>query len=1077
MRLSIRQTSLVAALLLSACGGSEDSTSTAANRETANAAAKQSASSASVASPSALSRMAIAGAKGQRVIDARLAHAKGAVNVWVSLDQPSLAAYKSAKLREQGLETQTRRLALAASGASLRSAATPAEQAMRAGVQSQRSTLLAQQANVLSQLTGLGAQRLGSVHVAHNAVAVKVDAASLAAIAQLPNVVKVRPVLNYKLALSDTVPYVGAAAAQAAGKDGTGVRVAVIDSGIDYTHYNLGGPGTAAAYAAAYGANPNDPKNTTLDGLFPTAKVVGGYDFVGDTWGIDANQQEFGTRTEDPDPIDFEGHGTHVADIIAGHSADGKHVGVAPGASLVAIKVCSSVSTACNGVALLKAMDYALDPNGDGNIGDAVDVINLSLGSAFGQEEDDLTLAVSDAVDLGVVVAVAAGNNANRPYIVSSPSIAPAAISVAQTAVPSDKAYPLTVNTPAKIARSYANTATVDWAPVTAGFAGSVAAVGRGCPAAGATAEDPYLASPAGKVALIDRGFCSISLKVDRAAKAGAKAVLIGLIAPGDAVSFSNGGGDTFVPTLVIQQSLSQALKANLPATVTLSPAGVPLLGSVASTSARGPTIDRSRIKPEIGAPGASVSAIAGSGNGQEAFGGTSGATPMVAGAAAILVQAYPHFSPEQIKALLMNSAETAIYTNRNLYPGVLAPITRIGAGELRVDRSLAVSSLVRNKASHSAALSFGFHDVPGTLLLERKLLVENFSTSDKYFSVQSSFRYANDAASKAVRLIVPSKVWVPARGKQEVTVALFVDGRRLPDWPYDFSNLGDGSVLDLPEYDGYLTFTAGSEKLSVPWQVLPRKASDMSLASNKLKAGQPVKLHNFGWGSGEFDVFSLTGTSPKADRSELPRPGDNFAFIDLRAVGVRLVDGEAPGDTLQFAVNTFKRRANPNYPAEFDIVIDVDRDGRPDFIVYNSEQGGQGASGTSLINVIDLAAGTSTAYYLNDTDLQSSNAIFTLPLAALGIPASQAFDFTVAAFDNYFSGNETDQIGPMTYTPAKPKFRATTDNAVVAANGNASFGTAAVAGGAAASPDQSGLLLLYRRDTGRQADIVRLSK
>ena len=88
--------------------------------------------------------------------------------------------------------------------------------------------------------------------------------------------------------------------------------------------------------------------------------------------------------------------------------------------------------------------------------------------------------------------------------------------------------------------------------------------VGRGCPEDAFTgeSEDPYLASPAGRIALIDRGACSISLKVDNAAKAGATGVLIGLIAPGDAVSFSFGGGDTFVPSLVIQQSLSNAIKA-----------------------------------------------------------------------------------------------------------------------------------------------------------------------------------------------------------------------------------------------------------------------------------------------------------------------------------------------------------------------------------------------------------------------------------------------------------------------------------------------------------------------------------
>ena len=118
------------------------------------------------------------------------------------------------------------------------------------------------------------------------------------------------------------------------------MRVAVLDSGVDYTHYNLGGAGTPEAYAAAYGAAPGDPKNISLDGLFPTSKVIGGYDFVGEAWPTN------GDRTEDPDPIDFEGHGTHVSDIITGRSADGKHVGIAPGAKLYAVKVCSAIGRA-----------------------------------------------------------------------------------------------------------------------------------------------------------------------------------------------------------------------------------------------------------------------------------------------------------------------------------------------------------------------------------------------------------------------------------------------------------------------------------------------------------------------------------------------------------------------------------------------------------------------------------------------------------------------------------------------------------------------------------------------------------
>jgi subtilisin family serine protease len=135
-------------------------------------------------------------------------------------------------------------------------------------------------------------------------------------------------------------------------------------------------------------------------------------------------------------------------------------------------------------------MDFALDPNGDNNLSDAVDIINMSLGASYGQKEDDLSEASANAVRAGVVVVASAGNSADRPYIVGSPSSTPEVMSVAQTQVPSAKNYPLIINSPITIAGSYSNMATVDWAPTVNGFTGDVAYVGRGCPA------DPYLADP-----------------------------------------------------------------------------------------------------------------------------------------------------------------------------------------------------------------------------------------------------------------------------------------------------------------------------------------------------------------------------------------------------------------------------------------------------------------------------------------------------------------------------------------------------------------------------------------------------
>ena len=526
----------VTAAITSACGSNTGSDSPAPSAK----------APASTTVGKALNATAAPGGITVEKIDRRLQGAAGPVEVWVSMDTPSLAAQKAALAESAGVE-KAKQLSTSSSKATVAQS-----------MEKARGNLISQQSKVALSLASVGGEELARVHVAHNAIAIRVDASQLSQIALIPGVAAVRPVINYEMDLSETVPYVGGTAVQASGKDGAGVTVAVLDSGIDYTHRNLGGDGTLEAYAAAYGASPADPLNTTLDGLFPTAKVVGGFDFVGEAWPT-------GARTEDPDPIDFQGHGSHVADIIGGKSNDGTHVGMAPGASLLAVKVCSAVATSCNGVALLLAVDFALDPNGDGDLDDAADVIHLSLGSDYGQIQDDLTAALEDAVELGTVVVASAGNGSNKPYVVGSPSIGPSIISVAQTQVPSAEAIPLVVNTPASIAGVYGNTATVAWAPIGAGVTGDVVFIGRGCPAgsvAPGSPADPILVNPAGKIALIDRGACSVSLKVDYAVDAGATGVIIGLVAPGDAVSFSFGGGDSFAPTLVIQQSLSVAIKA-----------------------------------------------------------------------------------------------------------------------------------------------------------------------------------------------------------------------------------------------------------------------------------------------------------------------------------------------------------------------------------------------------------------------------------------------------------------------------------------------------------------------------------
>jgi subtilisin family serine protease len=945
---------------------------------------------------------------------------------------------------------------------------------------------------VLSRVLALGGKEIGRVRIAYNAAIVRIDSSRLDQLATIPGVASVQRAQDFRVSLSETVPYVGAAAVQAAGLTGKGVRIAVLDSGIDYTHRNLGGPGTAAAYEAAWGKNADDARNTNRDGVFPTSKVIEGRDFVGEAWTGEENSPPL---AEDADPIDSFGHGTHVADIIAGRSNDGKHVGVAPGASLIAVKVCSAVTTACSGIALLEGLDYALDPNDDGSVDDAADIINMSLGAPYGQREDSTAVAAANAARMGIIVVTAAGNSSDKPYDLGSPGIAPEVITVAQTQVPSAAAIPLVITAPSSIAGAYKSTATLDWARVEGDTEARIAYVGRGCQ------NDVYKANPAGLIALIDRGDCNISLKIRRASDAGAKAVIIALDKEGEPTTFSNGGDcpageGACKPTIVIPLALADTIRANIGAGVQaqISEAnGIALDASVAGTSARGPSYDYNQIKPDIAAPGASVSAQAGTGAGETAFGGTSGATPMVSGAAALLLEAYPNRSPTQIKAALMNSADSKVYADPVFQPLVLAPITRIGAGELQVDKAVASTTAAWEVSQRTGSLSFGYLNVSSDQTIVRTVRVQNFSGSSRRYEVRNEFRFADDAATGAVKIFAPSNVTVPPYGSASFDVIMKIDAARLPAWGlFGGANTGSGSLLKRAEFDGYLTLRDATDTVRLPWQVLPHRSGDLHVVNSSValpaKGFGMLGMVNLSRAQpATFDVFALTGTSPRLRRPPLAGAVDELTIHDIAAVGVRQDVDRDGNDVVQFAIHTYGRRAHPAYPGRFDVFIDADNDGVPDYRVFNAELGAFDSSGVTVIGIDNLSIPTdidARAYYYADADLDSANLIMTVPMAQVGIRADRKFRFDVEAHDNYFSGSLdkglTDAVRGSVVTLQKLKYSLQPNVPLPAEGVPARSGVLlkveALAGGEAASPSQTGFLLMYR-DAAVEAETVAITR
>jgi len=914
-----------------------------------------------------------------------------------------------------------------------------------------RINLRNEQADLLDRVYRLdpNARVVASTQLVLNAVFVEVDAAVLPRLANDRAVMRIAPVGNYQLDLSETVPYIGGSAVQAKGYTGRGIKVAVLDSGIDYTHRNLGGPGTLEAYEAAYGTSTDDPRNTTRDGLFPTAKVINGYDFVGEVW-------PNGPEAPDPDPIDFQGHGTHVADIIAGRSADGLHKGVAPGASLLAVKVCSAVSSSCSGIALIQGMEFSVNPNGDGRLNDRVDIINMSLGSSYGQPfDDDLAAAVDNATKLGVLTVASAGNSADKPYANGTPSAADTALSVAQTAVPSGFLPLMQITAPAALVGSFPAVFQPWSTPLMAAVEAPVQyGNGVGGNLDGCAPFAP--GSLAGKIGLVNRGGCNFTLKIKNVGDAGGLVGIIGLIAPGDAFEGGDGGDRPItIPGYMVTQTVANRLRSGLPNTVVrFDPAvGVPLAGSMVGSSSRGPQHeDTHLIKPEIGAPGASVSAIAGSGTGTGPFGGTSGAAPMVAGAAALLLEAtggtkatakgvsggraVGHgLTPLEVKARLMNNGYTDVINNP--LTGALAPITRIGGGEVRVDKAVAAPAAAWDNDVPQGALSFGFVDVAdNTVTITKQVRVRNYSNKRISYTVTPGFRFSNDETNGAVSISAPSTVSVgPGRGSDTLfDVSITIDGSKLRG---NFMNSGsagaDPATLTTNEYDGYIVLDDGKHPLNLAWHVLPRKAARVVPSTTAIFPGsfpQVIGLANGGVGTAQNDAYALVATSPQLVPGGR---GQQSPTPDIRAVGINTFPVPAgfcsanPSFLWVFAVNTWERQQHL-LPVSHQVYLDTNRDGVDDYVVLNRDLSGLGtiSDGRQVAWVVNLTTGSASAFFFAEHSTNTGNTALTICGEQIGMNAANLLatnvNMAVLAQDFYFGG-PSDLVEGLTVTPLGERF------------------------------------------------------
>ncbi len=814
-----------------------------------------------------------------------------------------------------------------------------------------------------------GGRVLNRFHLLSHSLFVELAPAEAEALRNQPGIAAVVPERHYQRQLLTSVPFAGGTrawsgnhVAGATNATGKGIRIGIIDSGIDYYHAMFGGAGSAAEYLA------DDP--TTIEGnSFPTAKVVGGTDFVGDDYDS-GGLGDAATPAPDPDPLDpaANGHGSHVAGIAAGGGvlADGSAYrgpytdaldrsnfkvgpGMAPEAVLYALKVFGASGSTSSSI-IVKALEWAADPNGDNDTSDHLDVVNLSLGTDFGDDSaDDPELAgVERLVALGCVVAISAGNGGDIAYKVANPSTAPRAISVANCVDNGFATAGIRVNAPAPVAGTYAS----QEGAFTAQLASIPPVQAQVVIALPLLACDPLSNASAlnGKLALIDRGTCFFSDKVRHAQAAGAIGVVMVNNVDGPPIIMS-GTGDTSdikIPGVMISKADGDRLRAQVPNGLELTLSAdvtfvhPELADTVEEASSRGPAWRRSHLKPDLAAPGAAIfSTRAGSGSEGMEESGTSMSSPHVAGAAALVKQVHPGWSPEEIKAVLMNTAVTPLHT----VSGAPYSESRAGAGRLAVDQAIRSPVTVRAENDGGAvSLSFGQIFASGPVTLDSAVILANHGDLPLTFRIAAS----NTLDNPGVRLVpAVTEIRVPAQGTARLAVQLKLEPSLLRADPDQTSDDTIASVprWAMPEGTGELWFYGGPVDVHLPWYSVPRAITPH--AATTLNQGTPpgdsftARFPTRGAGG---PIRPLVGVFQLGATNSTHHFGDFRDATDLIATGAASDYATAQSlarTRIFFALTTAGAWPTPQrYYQDLEIEIDRNGDGVADVVLANNNQG-----------------------------------------------------------------------------------------------------------------------------------------
>ncbi|MEO6578145.1 MAG: S8 family serine peptidase [Candidatus Limnocylindria bacterium] len=869
----------------------------------------------------------------------------------------------------------------------------------------------------------------------------------VAALSTLPNVVAVRGLQLQTPGNETSVPFLGIPGEvwEDLGYTGTGVKIAVIDTGIDYTHANFGGPGTVEAYEAANAADitVGGPEDAAWFGA-AAPKVKGGYDFVGDDYDAAADDGSGQLIPHpDPDPLDCvytdgsSGHGSHVSGTATGFGvlADGSTYtgpydssaydndfeigpGVAPEAELYGLRVFG-----CDGSTdvTVEAIDWAVEHD--------MDVINMSLGSSFGRGDDPSAVASTNAAASGVIVVASAGNSGPAQYITGSPATGTGAISTA--AVDSTQNFPgvkLDFNTGSSIVTLSANgvappDGTVYDIVVLQDIAGTPNNERLGCSVEAFTLNG-IAEGDDNVLAVTERGVCARVARAVFGEQAGAGAVAMINTSAGyppyeGPIAGNPDDGEAFevtIPFLGVKGPLTSAdavaLRAASTATTTIVGLPNPGFRGFASFSSGGPRNGDSALKPDIAAPGVSImSTASGTGTKGHILSGTSMASPHVAGVAALVRQAHPDWTVEEAKAAIVNTGDPnamAGYSVTRAGTGLVSTAAAISTPVVALGDMVVGDPALGLADFHNSNLSFGFEELGANYSATRQITLRNFSTDDVTLGTGSA---AGPGARPHSVAFGAGSVVVPAGGETTLSVTLGVPAGTV------------GNSAGFRQVSGNVVLTGDEVTLRVPYLLVPRALSTIETSGKLTANGKPSTFtvtNPNGVIAGTADVYQW-GLEDGNDVNEAVLGGAGY---DLQAAGVQSFDFGGGEQLIVFALSTHDRWSNAAVN-EYDVSVDVDGDKQPDYIVIGFDLGALTTgsfNGIPAAFVLDLATGglSSTGW---PASAPTDSSTYLLPVLAsdIGLTAANGgFSYGVESYSLEGAGSDAMR-GIASFDPWNP--------------------------------------------------------